>query len=333
MRRQQVEAHQLAATDLIIWDEISMTPKVALEAVDALLRDIAQLSTPFGGKVVVLGGDFRQILPVVENGRREDIIEACVRNSSLWPLFTIHRLNTNMRIQAGESGWHTRLLEIGSGDANDSDDKVSVPSTMLCATGIVNEIFGAVINPDDLSQLCECAILAPKNIHVQHLNEQALDRLRISNPEDERCYRSIDEAVYPEGQNEQLFSMEYLNTLTPTGMPPHELRLKRGPVDMFIETDCSDHFWNRSIEMEDLAEKDITTRRVSSTVLSEYEGVHLYADFEKSDTRGVELKLYWTLRNNFHRLKRAAQTYYAILPWRCPSVLEQWEPWVSPSSV
>ncbi|KAK6027976.1 hypothetical protein OSTOST_05985 [Ostertagia ostertagi] len=105
---------------------------------------------------------------------------------------------------------------------------------MLCTTGIVNEIFGAVLDPDNPSQLCECAILAPKNIHVQHLNEQALDRLRVPNPEDERCYRSIDEAIYSEGQNEQLFSMEYLNTLTPTGMPPHELRLKRGAIVMLL---------------------------------------------------------------------------------------------------
>ncbi|KAK6031188.1 hypothetical protein OSTOST_02663 [Ostertagia ostertagi] len=75
-----------------------------------------------------------------------------------------------------------------------------VPSSMLCTTGIVNEIFGAVLDPDNPSQLCECAILAPKNIHVQHLNEQALDRLRVPNPEDERCYRSIDEAIYSEGR-------------------------------------------------------------------------------------------------------------------------------------
>ncbi|PIO73234.1 hypothetical protein TELCIR_04797 [Teladorsagia circumcincta] len=234
MRRQQTEAQQLTATDLIIWDEISRTPKVALEAVDALMRDLTQLSTPFGGKVVVLGGDFRQILPVVENGRREDIIEACVRNSSLWSLFTIHRLNSNMSIQTGESGWHTRLLEIGNGDANDSDDEVSVPSTMLRTTGIVDEIFGAVIDPDNTSQLCEYAILAPKNIHVRQLNEQAIDRLRVLNPEDERCYRSIDEAIYTEGQNEQLFSMEYLNTLTPTGMPPHEHLLKWGTIVMLL---------------------------------------------------------------------------------------------------
>jgi ATP-dependent DNA helicase PIF1 len=30
----------------------------------------------FGGKIVVLGGDFRQILPVVPKGGRKDIVNA-----------------------------------------------------------------------------------------------------------------------------------------------------------------------------------------------------------------------------------------------------------------
>uniref|UniRef100_A0A7I4YNI1 ATP-dependent DNA helicase n=1 Tax=Haemonchus contortus TaxID=6289 RepID=A0A7I4YNI1_HAECO len=42
MRRQQKEAQQLREADMIIWDEISMIPKSALEAVDCLLRDIMQ---------------------------------------------------------------------------------------------------------------------------------------------------------------------------------------------------------------------------------------------------------------------------------------------------
>lgn len=38
----------------------------------------------FGGKVVVLGGDLRQILSVIEGGTKSDIINASVTNSPLW---------------------------------------------------------------------------------------------------------------------------------------------------------------------------------------------------------------------------------------------------------
>ena len=57
-----------------------MAHKNCFEAIDRNLQDILQiedprdLEKPFGGKVVVLGGDFRQILPVVKKGRRENIV-------------------------------------------------------------------------------------------------------------------------------------------------------------------------------------------------------------------------------------------------------------------
>ena len=51
-----------------------MTNKQCFEAFDRSLRDIISeinekaIDIPFGGKVVVLGGDPKQILPVIENG-------------------------------------------------------------------------------------------------------------------------------------------------------------------------------------------------------------------------------------------------------------------------
>ena len=56
---------------LIIWDEAPMTHRHAFEALDKSLRDILSLhdpkakTLPFGGKTVLLRGDFRQILPVI----------------------------------------------------------------------------------------------------------------------------------------------------------------------------------------------------------------------------------------------------------------------------
>ncbi|KAK6755776.1 hypothetical protein RB195_014271 [Necator americanus] len=97
MKRQQKEARQLMAIDIIIWDEISMAPKCALEAVEGLLRDIMQNDRPFGGKLFIIGGDFRQVLPIVEHVQRDDLVNSCVTNSVLWSLFRIHRLQINMR--------------------------------------------------------------------------------------------------------------------------------------------------------------------------------------------------------------------------------------------
>ncbi|RCN25508.1 hypothetical protein ANCCAN_28779 [Ancylostoma caninum] len=89
------------------------------------------------------------------------------------------------------------------------------------------------MNPGD-ADVYERAILAPKNVNVRRLNSDALDRLRIYRPQDERVYRSIDEALHHEGSSGELYPMEYLNTLEPTGMPPHELRLRKGAVIMLL---------------------------------------------------------------------------------------------------
>ena len=45
-----------------------MAPKLSLEAVDMLLRNLTQTSEILGGKTVVLGSKFRQVPPVVPRG-------------------------------------------------------------------------------------------------------------------------------------------------------------------------------------------------------------------------------------------------------------------------
>lgn len=97
-------AELLIETALIIWDEAPMTHRRCFEALDRTLRDILSETCPlnsiipFGGKPVVLGGDFRQILPVVPKGSRSAIINASVTNSDLWKHVTILTMNINMRL-------------------------------------------------------------------------------------------------------------------------------------------------------------------------------------------------------------------------------------------
>src|SRR5690606_24518357 len=72
MKVQSEEVRKLLNTDVIIWDEAPMAPKTALEAVNMLLKGLTQTSEIFAGKTIVLGGDFRQISPVVLWGSKEE---------------------------------------------------------------------------------------------------------------------------------------------------------------------------------------------------------------------------------------------------------------------
>ena len=88
---------RLREANVIIWDEASMIPKTALEIVDKTLQDVCYNNEPFGGKLIILGGDVRQILPVVKHGFRNTIVEETIKYSYLWPLFNIFNLKINIR--------------------------------------------------------------------------------------------------------------------------------------------------------------------------------------------------------------------------------------------
>ena len=66
---------------------------------------------PFGGIPAGLGGDFAQILPVVRNGNRSMIVNACIQWSFLWPQLQQLTLRQNMWIRVGKetSSLQTRL--------------------------------------------------------------------------------------------------------------------------------------------------------------------------------------------------------------------------------
>ncbi|KAG5561267.1 hypothetical protein RHGRI_004335 [Rhododendron griersonianum] len=69
--KNSLQAELFRETKLIIWDEVAMQHKYCVEAVDRSLRDICDNEKPFGGITVVLGGDFRQVLPVVGTNPQE----------------------------------------------------------------------------------------------------------------------------------------------------------------------------------------------------------------------------------------------------------------------
>ncbi|CAN1770799.1 ATP-dependent DNA helicase PIF1 [Linum perenne] len=102
-------AHIIRNTELIVWDEAPMIHRLSFEAVDRTICDLMDLPMsgngykPFGGKTVLLGGDFRQTLPVVTGGGRGESVDACLTRSVLWSHCRLLHLSTNMRLDASAS--------------------------------------------------------------------------------------------------------------------------------------------------------------------------------------------------------------------------------------
>jgi len=98
------KAQLLTMAKLIIWDEAPMINRLAFEAFDRTMRDVMNnfidgaLDIPFGGKTIVFGGDFRQILPVVPKGCRAHVVHSTINSSPLWSSCKVLRLTQNMRL-------------------------------------------------------------------------------------------------------------------------------------------------------------------------------------------------------------------------------------------
>ena len=107
----------LIKTSLIIWDEAPMMHKHCFEALDRSLRDVIGTTNPkakdmpFGGKVIVFGGDFRQILPVIPGGTRQDIVHASLNSSYIWDDCTVLELTTNMRLREGSDNCNIQEIK------------------------------------------------------------------------------------------------------------------------------------------------------------------------------------------------------------------------------
>ena len=68
-------------------------------------------NNPFGNKLIILGSDFCQILPVVKNGTERRIIKETITFSVMWPLFKVQKFNTNLR--SIDKKFPELLLKIG----------------------------------------------------------------------------------------------------------------------------------------------------------------------------------------------------------------------------
>ncbi|CAH9082041.1 unnamed protein product [Cuscuta epithymum] len=256
-------AKLIQMTKLIIWDEAPMTNKYCYEALDRTMRDILRHSygcdgsKPFGAKTIVFGGDFRQILPVIPKGSRQDIVQATLNSSFLWPFCKVLRLTKNMRVRSGSDDLNSAniqwfidwILKIGDGvlgDNEDGESYIHIPEEFLVpwisdpVTSIVQSTY-----PDFLthctspSYLMSRAILAPTVDEVDKVNDYMLAQL----PSEMKTYFSSDSASLSDSDSsllQEIHSPEYLNGIKCSGVPSHELKLKVGaPVMLMRNLDQS----------------------------------------------------------------------------------------------
>jgi len=255
-------ADLIVETSLIIWDEALMIGKRCFEAFDRSLRDIMSnhdeclKNKPFGGKVIVLGGDLRQILPVIENGTRTQIINASIIKSYLWQYCQVFKLTINMRLQNGclnneqcndMRSFGEWLLQLGEGliestkhDGETEASWIKIPDEFLIYTDDlkIKAIFeytypDFITNYFNMEYLKQRAILTPTNDLADEINAYILDIV----PKQSKEYLSVDsisKCFDTCNDADILYPTEYLNTLNANNFPQHRLLLKVGVPIMLL---------------------------------------------------------------------------------------------------
>ena len=240
--------YQVRMSKLLLIDEATMLDKLQLEALERTLRDtMCQPEKPFGGKIIVLAGDFRQCLPVVPGATRAETVSHCLNQSQLWKHFKVLQLSENMRVMASGDpileAFDQWTLSIGDGTILNGN--VPIPPDMI--TEIVsNKPSEKWHEAESMKKFCQLifpsiesninnpewlegrSILAPTNKEVDALNGMMQDFL----PGD--CIK-LSSADSLENPNDAFrFNTEYLNTLGPNGFPQHILSLKSGMPLMLL---------------------------------------------------------------------------------------------------
>ncbi|XP_019161035.1 PREDICTED: uncharacterized protein LOC109157638 [Ipomoea nil] len=166
------------------------------------MRDLLRSKNPksydmtFGGKIIVFGGDFRQIIPVVPKGTRQDIVGASINSSYLW-----------------------RSCDGVVGNSTDGEADITIPDNLLLKcdddpiAAIVDSTFSLFRRGiGDLSYLKNSVILAPTLDVVDSINQYMNDHDRAEG----MTYLSCDSICKSDSNVDMLsdlHTLEFLNGL------------------------------------------------------------------------------------------------------------------------
>nr|GEU34844.1 helicase [Tanacetum cinerariifolium] len=200
-----------------------MTQIYAFEELNKTLQDILGCKNPakrnriFGGMTVLLGGDFRQILPVIPNAKRPKVIQGCINQSELWKYCKVFTLTRGMRVNEYAC----------NGEIDNREQDFS--------RWIFAETYpDCTSRQSDDEYLTERAIITLRNDDADAIKENMFKKSGgvpvTYNNADEICKASTDTA-----DQHDLYPVEFLNSLNFRGMPPCHLLKKRTPNNAHLK--------------------------------------------------------------------------------------------------
>uniref|UniRef100_A0A914PXN8 ATP-dependent DNA helicase n=1 Tax=Panagrolaimus davidi TaxID=227884 RepID=A0A914PXN8_9BILA len=212
------------------------------------MQDMKDNKQLFGGSVVLIGGDWKQLTPVVPKGNPEAVIDASIKKWDEYDHCKQIELKKNMRVNEDEIDFIQELKHIGNGDTEGYSNyikgtdyiKVDEENIAKNALDLMNFCYEPqwLAEPEKYAkELCGSAILCPTNTVVKRLNQKVLNNLsgRQQKTFFARNTPLGDQPLNALTDNETEYSIEAMEKIETAGMPPHELNLKNGAIVMLIK--------------------------------------------------------------------------------------------------
>ena len=254
-----------------VWDEAPMANRAVFHSVHDVFQRLQNNHLPFGGKIVVLLGDFRQTCPVVPHGSRAEVVDASIKSSPLWSAFRIYHLTIPVR--NAEDPEYARFVDsVGNGAG--PDVPLDLLSHVVHPKDLINFAFppAAIDNPDCCLHR---SILAPTNAQIDSYNATVIDA--VHGPQ--RTYFAADTLKEAEDAGVPIDHsiLDYAARHTPPGLPAHALTLKVNGVYRLVRNLSIDRglVKNTRVVLKSLGRRLITVRvlRGMRDVQSECEDV------------------------------------------------------------
>ena len=220
---------------VIIIDEPSMISNQLLNCLDRSLQEICNVKRDFGGKFVIFGGDFRQILPVVPRGSPANIVLSCIISNPILSPVSRFTLSKNMRADPKAKEFSTYLLQIGEGELPRFSETnlwiVSLREDIIIPYNdtkdnelrLIYRIFSAKLTVTNVEAYAKHVILCPTNLTVIDINNRIISEILEG---DMHNYFSVDQQDTDGDEDALDIPIESIHILLPSGYPPHELKLK-----------------------------------------------------------------------------------------------------------
>lgn len=203
--------NELKQCDVILWDQAAACGKQNFEKIDGFLRALTNNKLPFGGKVVVIAGDFNECLPILQGYNQQDTVKETLKWSNLWPLLQKFTLNVSYR---SHINW---IINVGRGELN----PVKLPERCRVQSmkKLISGVFGDHLNEETPNRM----ILTLFNAEVEEMNFDCISQLTRDRFEPLKSYNYFKKIK--EGKKSKWYDIDEFMEELPANFPSEVLNL------------------------------------------------------------------------------------------------------------